>query len=64
MKTVWNWIRRRLPLSAAGGRLRSVGELRRYAFVGLLTTFTGVMCAIIDKTLSSNVGFKGIFRRF
>lgn len=24
---------------------------------------TGVMCAIIDKTLSSNVGFKGIFRK-
>lgn len=37
------------------------------AFVGQIATaglgITGVMCAIIDKTLSSNVGFKGIFRK-
>ncbi len=24
---------------------------------------TGVMCAVVDKKLSSNVGFKGIFRK-
>ena len=32
------------------------------AFV-VIDYLTGVMCAIIDKTLSSNVGFKGIFRK-
>lgn len=32
------------------------------AFV-VIDYLTGVMCAIADKELSSNVGFKGIFRK-
>ncbi|MPN57612.1 hypothetical protein SDC9_205306 [bioreactor metagenome] len=32
------------------------------AFVAL-DYLTGVMCAVSDKKLSSNVGFKGIFRK-
>jgi len=32
------------------------------AFV-VIDYLTGVMCAVVDKNLSSNVGFKGIFRK-
>lgn len=32
------------------------------AFV-VIDYLTGVMCAILDKTLSCNVGFRGIFRK-
>ena len=32
------------------------------AFV-VIDYLTGVMCAIVDKELSSNVGFKGLFRK-
>lgn len=32
------------------------------AFV-VIDYLTGVMCAIVDKKLSSNVGFKGLFRK-
>jgi toxin secretion/phage lysis holin len=66
MKTVWNWIQ--VVLAAIGGGLGwFFGEMDGFfyaliAFV-VIDYLTGVMCAIIDKTLSSNVGFKGIFRK-
>lgn len=66
MKTVWNWIQ--VALAAIGGGLGGFfGEMDGFfyaliAFV-VIDYLTGVMCAIIDKTLSSNVGFKGIFRK-
>lgn len=66
MKTVWNWIQ--VALAAIGGGLGwFFGEMDGFfyaliAFV-VIDYLTGVMCAIIDKTLSSNVGFKGIFRK-
>ena len=66
MKTVWNWIH--VALAAIGGGLGGFfGEMDGFfyaliAFV-VIDYLTGVMCAIIDKTLSSNVGFKGIFRK-
>lgn len=36
-----------------------------YALVALMVAdyITGVMCAIVDKTLSSEVGFRGIFKK-
>ena len=52
-----------------GGRAGLVLRERWDGFFYALIAFvvidylTGVMCAIIDKTLSSNVGFKGIFRK-
>ena len=66
MKTVWNWIQ--VVLAAIGGGLGwFFGEMDGFfyaliAFV-VIDYLTGVMCAIIDKTLSSNVGFKGICRK-
>ena len=66
MKTVWNWIQAALAV-VGGGLGWFFGELDGFfyaliAFV-VIDYLTGVMCAIIDKTLSSNVGFKGIFRK-
>ena len=57
-----------MALAAIGGGLGGFfGEMDGFfyaliAFV-VIDYLTGVMCAIIDKTLSSNVGFKGIFRK-
>lgn len=66
MKTVWNWIQAALAV-VGGGLGWFFGEMDGFfyaliAFV-VIDYLTGVMCAIIDKTLSSNVGFKGICRK-
>jgi toxin secretion/phage lysis holin len=65
MKDIWNWIQ--LALSAFGGVVGwFLGGLDGLLYA--LLTFvvidyiTGVMCAIIDKKLSSKIGFKGIFK--
>lgn len=66
MKNFWNVVQ--LMFAAVGGGLGwFFGEMDGFfyaliAFV-VIDYLTGVMCAIIDKTLSSNVGFKGIFRK-
>lgn len=66
MKTVWNWIQ--AALAAIGGGLGwFLGGMDGFlyaliAFV-VIDYLTGVMCAIVDKKLSSQVGFKGIFRK-
>lgn len=66
MKDIWNWIQ--LALSAFGGVVGwFLGGLDGLLYA--LLTFvvidyiTGVMCAIIDKKLSSKIGFKGIFKK-
>lgn len=66
MKEIWNWIQ--LALSAIGGVAGwFLGGLDGLLYA--LLTFvvidyiTGVMCAIIDKKLSSKIGFKGIFKK-
>ncbi len=57
-----------LAFAAIGGGLGwFFGEMDGFfyaliAFV-VIDYLTGVMCAILDKTLSSNVGFRGIFRK-
>ena len=66
MKEFWNTIQ--LIFAAVGGWLGYLlggcdGLL--YALIAFVAIdyITGVMCAISDKTLSSEVGFKGICRK-
>ena len=66
MKEFWNTIQ--LAFAAVGGWLGYFlggcdGLL--YALIAFVSIdyITGVMCAISDKTLSSEVGFKGICRK-
>lgn len=66
MKDVWNWIQG--VIAIAGGFFGwFLGGLDGFlyaliAFV-VIDYLTGVMCAIVDKNLSSDVGFKGLFRK-
>ena len=66
MKEIWTWIQ--LMLAAIGGWLGwFVGGADGFlyaliAFV-VIDYITGVMCAIVEKKLSSEVGFKGIFKK-
>jgi len=66
MKEIWNWIQ--LGFAAVGGWLGWIlGGLDGFlyaliAFV-VIDYITGVMCAVVDKKLSSEVGFKGIFKK-
>ena len=66
MKEVWNTIQ--LIFTAIGGWLGWFlggcdGLL--YALIAFVAIdyVTGVMCAVIDRRLSSEVGFKGIFKK-
>ncbi len=66
MKTVWSNIQ--LIFAIFGGWLGWFlggydGFL--YALVAFVVAdyITGVMCAIVDRTLSSEIGFKGIFKK-
>ena len=66
MKTVWNWIE--AVFTAIGGFLGwFLGGLDGflYALIAFVAIdyVTGVMCAIVDKKLSSEVGAKGIFKK-
>ena len=66
MKAVWNWIQ--VVVAGLGGFLGwFLGGLDGFlyaliAFV-VIDYLTGVMCTIVNKELSSNVGFKGLFRK-
>lgn len=66
MKGLWTGIQ--VGVTAAGGFLGwFLGGVDGFlyaliAFV-VIDYLTGVMCAIVDKKLSSNVGFKGLFRK-
>ena len=66
MKDVWNWMQG--VIAVLGGFLGwFLGGLDGFlyaliAFV-VIDYLTGVMCAIVDKKLSSDVGFKGLFRK-
>ena len=66
MKEFWNGIQ--LVFAVIGGWLGwFLGECDglMYALIAFVVAdyITGVMCAIIDHKLSSEVGFKGIFRK-
>ena len=66
MKEIWNWIQ--IAFTALGGFLGWVlggmdGFLYALIAFAVIDYITGVLCAISDKTLSSEVGFKGICRK-
>ena len=66
MKEVWNWMQG--VIAIVGGFLGwFLGGMDGFlytliAFV-VIDYLTGIMCGIADKTLSSEVGFKGLFRK-
>ncbi|EGT3688681.1 phage holin family protein [Clostridioides difficile] len=66
MKEIWSWIQ--TAFTVLGGLLGWFlggfdGFL--YALVALMVAdyIIGVMCAIVEKKLSSEIGFKGIFKK-
>ena len=66
MNKIWSWIQ--TAFTVLGGLLGWFlggfdGFL--YALVALMVAdyITGVMCAIVEKKLSSEIGFKGIFKK-
>lgn len=66
MKEIWNWLQ--LAIAAIGGFLGWFlggydGFL--YALIAFIVIdyVTGVLCAIIDKKLCSEIGAKGIFKK-
>jgi toxin secretion/phage lysis holin len=66
MKEIWTWIQ--LLLAAIGGWLGwflggADGFLYALIAFVVIDYITGVMCAIVDHKLSSEVGFKGIFKK-
>ena len=66
MKQIWNGIQ--VAFTALGGFLGwFLGGVDGFlyaliAFV-VIDYITGIMCAVVDKKLSSEVGFKGIFKK-
>jgi len=66
MKEIWNWIQ--LVLAAVGAFLGwFLGGLDGvlYALIAFVAMdyVTGVLCAIVDKKLSSEIGARGIFKK-
>lgn len=66
MKELWNWMQ--VAITGIGGVLGGFlggGDGLLYALVTFVVIdyTTGVMCGIINGNLSSEVGFKGIFRK-
>lgn len=66
MKQIWNTIQ--IAFAAVGGFVGWFlggcdGLLYTLLAFVVIDYITGVMCAIVDKTLSSAIGFKGICRK-
>lgn len=66
MKAVWNWVQ--VAFAATGGFIGwFLGGMDGFLYAliafAVVDYITGLMCAVIDKKLSSNVGFKGIFKK-
>ena len=66
MTTIWNWLRAAIATIGAGlGYFLGACDGFLYALIAFVVMdyITGIMCAIVDKKLSSAIGFKGIFRK-
>ena len=66
MKEFWNWTQ--AAIAAAGGGLGYFlggwdGFLYALLAFVVIDYITGLMCAVLDKKLSSEVGFRGIFKK-
>lgn len=66
MKQIWNTIQ--LAFAAVGGFVGWFlggcdGLLYTLLAFVVIDYITGVMCAVVDKTISSAIGFKGICRK-
>lgn len=66
MKEVWTWIQ--IAFSALGGFVGwflggADGFLYALLAFVIIDYITGILCAVADKSLSSEVGFKGICRK-
>lgn len=66
MKEIWTWIQ--VVFAAVGGWLGYVlGGLDGFLYALLVFVvidyITGLMCAVLDEKLSSEVGFRGIFKK-
>lgn len=66
MKEIWNWVQ--VALVALGGWLGwflGGGDSFLYTLIVFVVIdyISGLMCAIVDKKLSSAVGFRGIFKK-
>jgi toxin secretion/phage lysis holin len=65
-ETAWHMIQAALAaIGGAAGWFLGGFDGFMYALLAFVTIdyITGVMCAVSDKTLSSEVGFKGIFKK-
>lgn len=66
MREIWSWTQ--IGLTAVGGFLGwFLGGVDGflYALVAFIATdyITGVMCAIVERVLSSEIGYRGIFKK-
>ena len=66
MKEIWIWIQ--AAVAAVGGWLGYFlggwdGFLYALLAFVVIDYITGIMCAVLDKKLSSEVGFRGIFKK-
>jgi toxin secretion/phage lysis holin len=66
MKEIWNWVQ--MGIAAVGGWLGYFlggwdGFLYALVSFVVIDYITGVLCAILDGKLSSDVGFRGICKK-
>lgn len=66
MKEIWNWSQ--AVIAAIGGWLGYFlggwdGFLYALVAFVVIDYITGLMCAVLEKKLSSEVGFRGIFKK-
>jgi toxin secretion/phage lysis holin len=63
---IWNWVQ--VGCAALGGFIGwAVGGLDGFVYTlvafSVIDYLTGLMCAIVERNLSSEIGFRGIFKK-